>query len=147
MAEYWLFLTSPIVSQLVGQMLKMARFILPVFQLKHVPTIDDRTHVSVVQRTGEAEVAYIIANVYAPNPNSNDKINFFQRVFDSIINELRESFNCNALLVQGDLNLNFHTSEMKNRAYTAEEKRISSIVKERQDECDLEGSNGANCKI
>ena len=111
-------------------------FLSPHLNVLRATSIDDRGHVLAVQRTGETEVAYVIANVYAPNPNSNEKLSFFERVFDQV-NEFKERFNCNNVLVLGDFNLNFSSSEMKNRAYSVQEKRLASIVKDMADQSDL----------
>ena len=65
-----------------------------------------------------------------------EKISFFEKVFDSV-NEFRERFNCNTVLILGDFNINFKASEMKNRAYPSQEKRVASIVKGFAEQCDL----------
>ena len=39
--------------------------------------IGNRAHVLACQRTGESKVGLIIANIYAPNPNNVEKIDFF----------------------------------------------------------------------
>ena len=108
----------------------------PHLNIIRASAIDDRAHVLAIQRTGETEVTYIVANVYAPNPNSNEKVTFFERIFDTI-NEFRERFNCDAVLMLGDFNLNFSENEIKNRAYPAQEKRVAMIVKDLADQNDL----------
>ena len=56
-------------------------------------SIGSRAHVAVCQRSNESQASYIVANLYAPNPNNNDKIEFFNTVFDTV-HELSEKYNC-----------------------------------------------------
>ena len=88
----------------------------------------DRAHVLACQRTGENKVGLIIANVYAPNPNNLDKINFFEEFFE-LLREMEDTYDCANTLVLGDFNLNFKASEMKNRNYTSQEKRVAASVR------------------
>ena len=90
--------------------------------------LGDRAHAIVCQRTGENKAAYIIANLYAPNPNTNAKIEFYENVFETV-NELEEQFDCSNVLVLGDFNLTFGLDEMKNRNYTSQERRVAAAVK------------------
>ena len=90
--------------------------------------IENRAHVIVCQRTGETNAAYIIANIYAPNPNVNSKIEFFEQVFDTV-NEFEESFGCENSLILGDFNLVFNEREIKNRNHSPQERRVASAVK------------------
>ena len=89
--------------------------------------IGNRAHVLACQRTGESKVGLIIANIYAPNPNNVEKIDFFEECFQRI-KELEDNFDCYNTLVLGDFNLNFKMSEMKNRNYTSQEKRVAASV-------------------
>ena len=90
--------------------------------------LDQRGHVIACQKAGDNKVIYIIANIYAPNANTADKADFFEKVFDTVL-ELQESYNCNAALVLGDFNLVLSENEIKNRLYTSQERRIASLVK------------------
>ena len=90
--------------------------------------IENRAHVIVCQRTGETNAAYIIANIYAPNPNVNSKIEFFEQVFDTV-NEFEESFGCENSMILGDFNLVFNEREIKNRNHSPQERRVASAVK------------------
>ena len=56
-------------------------------------SIESRGHVLACQKSGDYGETYIVANIYAPNPNSNEKIEFFNTVFDCII-EFQERYNC-----------------------------------------------------
>ena len=76
------------------------------------------------------EAAFIIANIYAPNPNNADKIEFFNKIFD-IVSEQMERFNCTNVLIAGDFNQILESKEAKNRLHTVQEKRIAEGVKER----------------
>ena len=86
-----------------------------------------RGHVVACQRTGENNVTYVIANIYAPNPNTNEKIEFFEEVFDAV-QEFQERYNCSAALILGDYNLVLKERETKLRNYSAQEKRVAKVV-------------------
>ena len=88
-----------------------------------------RGHILACQKSGEQGVTFIVANVYAPNPNSNEKIEFFTEVFESIA-EYQERYGCERVLVMGDFNLILKSSETKNRNYSTQEQRVASIVKD-----------------
>ena len=91
--------------------------------------IDDRAHVLALQKSSEPNVSIIVANIYAPNPNTQDKIEFFEQVFDQI-STLSERFSCDNILAIGDFNLVFKENETKNRNITSQEKRVASFVKD-----------------
>ena len=90
--------------------------------------IEDRAHVIVCQRTGEMKAAYVIANIYAPNPNVNSKVEFFEKVFETIA-EFEDTYECSNSIIAGDFNLVFNTKEVKNRNNNPQEKRIAAAVK------------------
>ena len=89
--------------------------------------IEDRAHVLACQRSDDLKVTYIIANIYAPNPNSNEKIEFFENVLSTVA-EFEENFDCANLIVLGDFNLIFKGTEQKNRQHSIQEKRVASTV-------------------
>ena len=89
----------------------------------------NRGHILACQKVGDQGVTYIVANIYAPNPNSNDKIDFFNEVFEAIA-EFQERYGCEKILVLGDFNLTFKESERKNRNYSMQEQRVANIVKD-----------------
>ena len=98
--------------------------------------LDDRAHVFAIQRAGDTNCSYIIANVYAPNPNNDTKLDFFERLFETIT-EYEELLNCSTVIVLGDFNLNFQDKEVKNRFYSMQEKRLAEAVKNMYGELEL----------
>ena len=90
-------------------------------------SIDERAHVLACQKTDEQSVSLIIANVYAPNANNNEKIDFYNELFD-LVSEFETNFNCNNTLVMGDFNLIFDSSEAKNRTFSAQERNVARAV-------------------
>ena len=90
--------------------------------------LGNRGHVLACQKSGEQGVVYIVANIYAPNPNSNEKLEFFSNVFETVA-EFQERYNCQNSIVMGDFNLTFKATEMKNRNYTIQEQRVANTVK------------------
>ena len=89
--------------------------------------LGDRGHVLAVQRIGSQNVTHIIANIYAPNPNTNDKIEFFNNAFEMIL-ELCETHACEHIIMAGDFNLILKEIEGKNRNFSAQEKRIAAYL-------------------
>ena len=87
----------------------------------------NRGHVLACQRTGELIPFLIFANIYAPNPNVNEKISFFESIFEAI-NGLVEKYGTKTLLIAGDFNLIFKRNELKNRIFSAQERRIANYV-------------------
>ena len=87
-------------------------------------TIDDRAHVIALQKTGDPKVAYIVANIYAPNAHNEDKLVFFEEVLDRVA-EMEERFECSNVIMLGDFNLIFEETEKVNRAFSGNEKRVA----------------------
>ena len=96
----------------------------------------NRGHVLACQKSGDTSVSFIVTNVYAPNPNTAVKIDFFNEVFDTL-SEFEETHLCPNLIVAGDFNLAFAPHEMKNRLYPAQEKRVAAVVKDMMDKANL----------
>ena len=94
--------------------------------------IESRGHVFACQKSGDSGITYIIANIYAPNPNSNEKIEFFNTVFDCI-SEFQERYNSKTTLLLGDFNLILKVAETRNRNFTSQEQRIAKIVTDLKD--------------
>ena len=55
--------------------------------------LGNRAHALVIQKIGESQASYIVVNLYAPNQNNEDKIEFFENVFD-VARELELKYNC-----------------------------------------------------
>ena len=89
--------------------------------------IAKRAHVLACQKSGENLVSYIVANVYAPNPNTNEKIEFFESLFE-LVHELELLYSCRNVIIAGDFNLTFKDSEGKNRSRSMQEKRVANSV-------------------
>ena len=95
-----------------------------------------KAHVLVCQKSDDQKASYIIANIYAPNANNNQKIAFFEEIFNEIL-ELQTSYDCENTLVMGDFNLIFKQSESKNRAFSSQEKTVARAIKPLLDELEL----------
>ena len=90
--------------------------------------IGNRAHVIACQRSGETNVSLIVANIYAPNANTREKIDFFEEIFD-LVRELEDTYNCSNSFILGDFNLIFNQREGKNRNFPSQEQRVASTVK------------------
>ena len=102
----------------------------------HSKDFNDRAHVLVCQKSDDQGASFIIANIYAPNANSNQKIAFFEEILNEIA-ELQASYDCENTLVMGDFNLIFQSSECKNRAFSSQEKNVARAVKPILDDLNL----------
>ena len=91
-------------------------------------SVEDRSHVLACQKIGDPGCSFILANAYAPNANNQEKIRFFEQICD-LIADFQLQFNCNAVIMAGDLNLIFKVSEAKNRSFSSQEKNIARTVK------------------
>ena len=87
-----------------------------------------RGHVLACQRSDDTAVSFILVNIYAPNPNNSEKVEYYNEVFD-VLGEFEETHHCSNIVVAGDFNLVFAPHETKNRLHSAQEKRVASIVK------------------
>ena len=91
--------------------------------------LGNRAHVLACQKSGEPNVGLVLANIYAPNPNTNEKIDFFEKVYEAV-SEFMEKYDSNKVIIAGDYNLTFNQNESKNRLCTSQEKRVASYVKD-----------------
>ena len=98
--------------------------------------LGNRAHILACQRSNETRVSFIVANIYAPCPNSVGKIDFFTEVFETI-SSFEITHECSNIVVAGDFNLIFASHEMKNRLHTTQEKRVASAVAQMVEEADL----------
>ena len=101
----------------------------PHLNIVHVKDIGNRAHVVVCQRSSDTKPTYIAANIYAPNCNNLEKIDFFDKIFNEVL-ELSERFDCQNIILMGDFNLILKQNECKNRTFSAQEKRIANFVKD-----------------
>ena len=98
--------------------------------------VNNRAHVLACQKSGEVKVSFIIANVYAPNPNNSEKLDFFEAIFETIM-ELETRHDCTNTLVVGDFNVTFSHNESKNRFYSMQEQRVAMAVKDLMNEASM----------
>lgn len=89
-------------------------------------SISDRAHVLVCKKVGETS-HFIVANVYAPNANNVEKIDFFEKIFEAV-SELELAFTTSHILLTGDFNLTFNSKETKNRSQTSQERNVAKSV-------------------
>ena len=61
--------------------------------------------------------------------NNAEKFDFFENATD-VVNELKELYDCDDVLIMGDFNLALEPSETKNRSYSSQEKRVADYVRD-----------------
>jgi len=106
---------------------------LNIVETKH---LGNRGHVLACQRSGDQGITYIVANIYAPNPNTRAKIEFFDLIFEAVT-ELSDRFLCENVVVVGDYNLIFKKADAKNRNFSIQERRVAEIVNYKMNELNL----------
>ena len=106
---------------------------LNVVEVKH---LRQRAHILACKKAGEERVSYLIANLYAPNVNNAEKIQFFEEVFDALT-DFEERHDCRKIIVAGDYNVAFKEAQTKNRLASQAEKRIAESILELAAHADL----------
>ena len=102
----------------------------------HSTNIGERAHILAVSRDNVNRVEFIIVNVYAPNGLDSSKIEFMDEVVQRT-SEVQVLYNCSVVILAGDLNIVFKNDEVKNRAFTTSESRVSEQIKHSLDSLDL----------
>ena len=107
------------------------------YKIVNSSDIDNRGHVLVLTKDSLNRAEVILVNVYAPNGFDDAKLTFFddlvERVSETMIN-----YNCNNVILAGDLNIVFSERETKNRLISSAEKRIAESLKEMFNHLNLE---------
>ena len=98
------------------------------YKIIHSVDLANRAHVIVLTKNSLDKAELILVNVYAPNGYDDEKIRFFEELLDKV-SENVTTYNCNNVILAGDLNLVFAEHEVKNRQYTSAEKRTATRVK------------------
>ena len=119
-----------------GSSLGCITLLSPSFKVIQAINIGDRGHILAISRENVNKVDYIIANIYAPNGLDRNKTNYIDEAIEKI-GETQTLYNCPTVILAGDLNIVFDDNEVKNRAFTASEKRVARCVKESLDSLNL----------
>ena len=106
------------------------------YKVLHSIDVDERGHILVLTKGNLNNAELILANVYAPNGLHNDKLDFFESVVQKVL-ELQTTYNCEKVILGGDLNLVFAEHEVKNRCISSAEKRMSTAVEQIFDTAEL----------
>ena len=97
------------------------------YKIVHSTDLGNRAHVLVLTKDDVNRAELIIANAYAPSGYDADKLTFFEDLI-GLISDAVTNYNCENVLLAGDLNLVFSPEEVKNRLYSNPEKRIATAV-------------------
>ena len=98
------------------------------YKIIHTSDFDNRAHVLVLTKSNLDVAEIVLVNVYAPNGLDDEKIRFFEELFEKIT-ETVASYNCVNVILAGDLNLVMNEWEVKNRNYSNSERRIAVSLK------------------
>ena len=99
------------------------------YKIVSASDMGNRAHVVVLTKNNLDRAEIILVNVYAPNGYDVGKQRFFEELLEKV-SDTMATYNCNNVLVAGDLNLVFVEKELKNRLYSSAEKRIANSLKE-----------------
>ena len=106
------------------------------YKIAHAEDLGHRAHVLVLTKDNPNKVEMIVANAYAPNGFDADKLTFFEEITERIA-LLSTTYNCENILLAGDLNMVFKPEEVKNRLISASEQRIALSTKALFDDLSL----------
>ena len=98
------------------------------FKIIRSTDLQNRAHVLVLTKDSTNNAELILVNVYAPNGHDDEKVRFFEELME-LVNENIANYNCENVVLGGDLNLIFSANEVNNRLYTNAEQRIAAAVK------------------
>ena len=101
----------------------------PPYKIIRSVDIGQRGHVLGIAKHDINKVDLIIVNIYAPNGHDNSKISFFNDVLDRV-SEVQDSYDCERVILAGDLNVVLEANEVLNRKITQAEERVASAVKD-----------------
>ena len=90
--------------------------------------IGNRAHVLVLAKDDPNKADLIVVNAYAPNGFGPDKFQFFDEILDNV-NDMKNVYNCENIIIGGDLNLVLCEEETKNRVFSQPEKRAADMLK------------------
>lgn len=99
-------------------------------QVIEFENIGNQAHVLACLSSGENNPTHVLANVYAPYPNTQEKIDFLEELLSSI-DEFALNHNCPNIFIAGDFNINYKSSEVKNRNYSQQEKNVAKVLKDK----------------
>ena len=98
--------------------------------------LGNRAHVLVLAKDDPNKADLIVINAYAPNGFGQEKISFFDELRDTV-NDLKNNYNCDNIILGGDLNVVLNSDETRNRIFSQQEKRCADVVKNLMSEFDL----------
>ena len=94
----------------------------------HCVELGQRGHLLVLTKNDINKAELVVANVYAPNGFDAEKRRFLEELIDTI-EDVASNYNCNRVIIAGDLNLVLAQVEVNNRIYGAQEQRLASDFK------------------
>ena len=89
--------------------------------------IGQRGHILVLTKNDINRAELLVINAYAPNGFDEEKLHFFEDLTERI-GDLKQTFNCNDIILAGDLNLVYSPNEVLNRMICVAERRIAQRV-------------------
>ena len=113
----------------LGNSLGCISLITSPYKIVQAADIGNRAHVLVLTKDDLNKAELLVVNAYAPNGFGLDKQNFFDELTNTI-NELKTSYDCENVIIGGDLNLVLCEDEAKNRNFGQAEKRMAQVVKD-----------------
>ena len=98
------------------------------YKIVKVFELGQRGHVLALSKDDLNKVELVVANVYAPNGFDREKRLFFDEALEALL-EIKTTYDCDNVILGGDLNVVLNEDEVKNRAYTSVERRLADELK------------------
>ena len=98
------------------------------YKIVNACDLGNRAHVVVLTKNSLDKADCILVNAYAPNGFDDAKLEFFEELCERV-SEKMAMYNCNNVIVGGDLNVVFSDCEVKDRLISSAERRIAASAK------------------
>ena len=112
----------------LGNSLGCLTLVTAPYKIINSRNIGNRAHVLVLTKDDVNRAELIAVNVYAPNGVGNEKIQFFTDLIDTVA-DIKSDYNCDNVILGGDLNLIFSAEEAQHRSFSQAEQRTAEAVK------------------
>ena len=111
-----------------GNSLGCVTLVTAPYKIVKVTELGQRGHVLALSKDDLNKVDLIVANVYAPNGFDREKRQFFDDALDAIV-DAKTTYDCENVILGGDLNVVLNEDEVRNRAYSSAERRLADELK------------------
>ena len=112
-----------------GNSLGCITLVTPPYKILRSVDLEQRGHLLVLTKNDINKAELIFVNVYAPNGFDAEKLRFFEALAE-LIEDMKGNYQCENVIVAGDLNLVFEAVEVSNRVISPAEQRVATAVQQ-----------------